>query len=146
MKRAGWLAVVGAIGTLAGCGGKSSLPNITNDITIKAGVYGQTGSACDFGCSGVTPLVNQPIGVFSDLPWATVAAPIAFARTNNKGFFQFELAAGMYFVCTGYGADTAVQYTSCTDADVSTAPVGRTMIFNAGGEDWTGGTMTYRTP
>lgn len=140
-----WLAVVGLLVSV-GCDNKSSLPDITSLVTITSGVYGQTGSVCDTGltCHGVTALVNQPVGIFSALPWQGGGADLAFARTDSRGLFQFELGDGMYFVCSGYGENGNVTYTSCTDALVENSDrVRRTMIFGSGSETWTGGTTTY---
>lgn len=129
-----------------GCDNKSSLPDITNAVTITSGIYGQTGSTCDTGltCHGVTALVNQPVGVFTDLPWRATGVELGFDRSDTRGLFEFELADGSYFVCTGYGEDGDVTYTSCTDAVVANGDrVNRTMIFSSGGDTWSGGTQTY---
>jgi hypothetical protein len=137
-------SMVAAVLFVIGCDNKSSLPEIKELVTITAGIYGQTGSVCDstLTCDGVQALVNQPIGVFAELPWVGDGVSSGFAYTDTRGFFQFELADGMYFVCTGY-ENGGLTYTSCTDATVNGDVVSRTMIFSSGSDDWVGGTATW---
>lgn len=89
---------------LTGCGGSDPVDrNVERRLTITQGLYGQ---ATSYDASSSEPLVYVPgeeLLVFPGTqPVVADSVALASARSDNHGFFQFQLDVGSYFLCTSF--------------------------------------------
>jgi len=111
---------------LVACGGGVDT-DIESRVTIDQGVYGLLLEGCDAGScriqigSGIGITVEQPP------PNGTLHGPSLDATTSDdRGFYQFDLPAGTYQLCT----------TACTLIDVPDGLVRYDWISGDRGGEW----------
>ncbi len=88
----------------AACGRERSDPQPEDLVTIAHGLYGQAISVNDVGDPNEQYLAGFAIDAFA-APTAggALGAPQASTSTDARGFYQLELPAGAYVVCTSFG-------------------------------------------
>jgi hypothetical protein len=95
-----------------GCGStQPALPDADKLVTIQQGVYGITTSQDDTGSDNpVLPMRGFSILVYEEVPplvigqdgLFVVPPPLAETRSDESGFYQLELDAGRYVICTSF--------------------------------------------
>jgi hypothetical protein len=99
------------LGAALGCGSSQpTLPDADQLVTIQQGVYGIITSEDDVGDYTVVPLGSFSILVYGDVPPLSIGQngapivppPLTETRSDERGFYQLELAAGRYVFCTSF--------------------------------------------
>jgi hypothetical protein len=79
--------------------------NIEHLVTIASGIYGQTTETNDVG-RPETKYISMTLSVYGK-----DGALVASERSGRQGFYEFQLAAGAYRLCTSFRR--------CTDAVIA---------------------------
>jgi hypothetical protein len=110
---------------LAACAGVDT--DIESRVTIDQGVYGQLLRGCDTGSCRVA--IDSGIGVTAELPppnGAIHGASLDATTSDDRGFYQFELPAGAYQLCT----------TTCTPIEIPEGTVRYDWVSTDRGGEW----------
>jgi hypothetical protein len=96
--------------------------NIEGKVTISQGVYGQLVDGCDTtGCQD-QPASGEQVTVYA----ASASSRYASATADGDGFYEIELEAGDYTLCTY----------SCTEVSVPDGLVRYDWTSGPGGGHW----------
>jgi hypothetical protein len=96
--------------------------NIEGKVTIQQGIYGQLVEGCDTSGCEDQPASGESVTVYA----ASASYSYASATADGDGFYEIELPAGDYTVCTY----------SCTQVSVPTGIVRYDWTSGPGGGQW----------
>ncbi len=97
-------AALASVLAVTACGDDASIDrNVEKYVTIQQGIYGQITSLDDVGSDNDPKyLPGFGVDVFAVPAGDALADPIASAVSNGRGFYEIDVPAGEYVICSSF--------------------------------------------